>query len=86
MTKTRGGRTESLFRALSSQHCLYVCPYVCLWHSHENLSEGPLFPKKESVPDQTCFSTINDKLVQGSVPCGVLCWLNAKHILIVLGV
>lgn len=55
-------------------------------HMSENLSEGSLPPKKERIPGQTCFTTINDKLVQGSVPWAALSWLNAKHILIVFPV
>lgn len=78
MAKTRDERTDGSELPLVST--------ICLWHLPENLSEGPLPPKKSSVPDQTCFSTVNDKPVQGSVPCAALCWLNAKQISIVFPV
>lgn len=43
-------------------------------------------PKKVTVPRQTCFSTVQDKLVQGTVPCAALCWLNAQCAFIIFAV
>lgn len=43
-------------------------------------------PKNVTIPRQTCFSTAQDKLVQGSVPCAALCWLNAQCAFIIFAV
>jgi len=42
--------------------------------------------KKVTVPRQTYFSTVQDKLVQGSMPCAALCWLNARCAFIIFAV
>lgn len=63
--------------AASSQQ--FVCYYVCLWHPPENWSNALPCLKRGSVPGQTCFRIIDDKLVQGTVPWVALLSLCQAH-------
>lgn len=68
MAKTRVERTDSYELPLVSN--LYITMSVCSTYLKIEVKVPCL--KRESVPGQTCFSIIDDKLVQGTVPCVAL--------------
>lgn len=75
MAKTRDERTDSSELPLVSN--LFVTMSVC--GTYLKIEVKVPCAKRESVPGQTCFSIIDDKMVQGTVACVALLSSRQAH-------